>query len=337
MLDDLLQSASSLTPALRPPTPTHAHHASPPAEPPDGGAITTGSHFQARTEYAGRRFANQPLALARSGQTAFIHHTQVGSSPALQDALAASALHAVRNPANAALVRGEIARRSAMLVATTNAAVAATATSGLELDQGRDLDPDMDLLSPVQALIVYQCIRLFAREDGDFSQQAQAERDEEALRDWTSRLWRRSLRPFGDGGGGGIGWKAWVWEESVRRTVLAARMLIGVYTFLKQGWDQEENKVGPLGFTARAALWEARSAPEWNAAWARGGARLEVTMRTWHRDMRDAAPEDAEELGVILRAMMFGLEALEEWLGGGREALVRWGLRLPSVGNQIGW
>jgi hypothetical protein len=91
-----------------------------------------------------------------------------------------------------------------------------------------------------------------------------------------------------------------------------------------------------LGFTAQAALWEARSAPEWNAMWARG-PRLEVMMRSWTRDMQDATPEDAEDLSIILRALMFGLEGLEEWLGGSRATLVRWGLRTQPAENQIGW
>lgn len=117
----------------------------------------------------------------------------------------------------------------------------------------------------------------------------------------------------------------------MRRTVLAVEILVGMYTFLKQGWDRAETRVHQLEFTAQAALWEARSAAEWRAVWTRG-PRFEVVLESWDRDMDGAAPDDLDDLGIIIYATYRGLEALEEWLGGTRTALVRWGLR-PSFGR----
>ncbi len=293
-----------------PAPPSSIQYALPPlpsdTDPPDG-PIITGSVFQARTEYAARRLAEQPRALASSGQTVFIHHTQVAASAVLQDALAACALHALRNPANAALVRAEVARRAARLVSAMDAATAARPAV------------EIDLLPPVQALLVYQGVRLFS---DDVGERARAERDEDRLRAWAGRL-RRQVRPLGDDAGG---WAGWVREESVRRTVLVVELLVGVYAFLKQGWDQAEAKIRQLGFTAQVALWEARSAAEWRAAWARG-PRLEVVLGSWDRAMGGAVPADMDDLGIVIHATYLGLEALEEWLGGSRTALVRWGLR----------
>ncbi len=131
------------------------------------------------------------------------------------------------------------------------------------------------------------------------------------------------------GGGRGCDWAHWIRLESVRRTVLMVEVVMGVYLFLKQGWDQSDACLMSLGFTAQAALWESRSAAEWRAAW-RLGPRLEITIEEWDLRFKEAAPEDVDDLSIIIHATMAGLDRLEEWLGGEREALVRWGLRERS-------
>ncbi|KAK1762035.1 hypothetical protein QBC33DRAFT_602282 [Phialemonium atrogriseum] len=284
-----LEASTSSPPSIRyalPPLPSDT------AAPSDG-PITTGSIFQARTEYAARRFAGQPRALAELGHTIFIHHTQ--------------------QPAPC--TRCANARRAARLVAAMAAA-----------EEEAEQAVEIDLLPPVQALLVYQCVRLFG---DDVGERARAERDEVRLRSWAARL-RAQVRPLGGGGGGGSdgggGWACWVREESVRRTVLAVELLTGLYAFLKQGWDQAGASILRLGFTVQVSLWEARSAAEWRAVWTQG-PRLEVTIESWDCPMMEAAPEDVDDLGIIVRATFLGLDALEEWLGGKRTALVRWGLR----------
>ncbi|KAJ4270352.1 hypothetical protein NW762_002031 [Fusarium torreyae] len=277
----------------------------------EGSSITTGSMFQERTEYGGRRIAAQALALAQNGQTSFIHHTQAGASAVLQDALAACALNAMANPANASIIKTEIARRAALLIDAVE--IVLTHSSIVELD----------LLPPVQALLIYQCIRLFSMRD--ITQQAQAERDLVHLSSWSTKL-QQKLLPFS----AMEDWMDWVRQESIRRTVLFVEVLTGVYKFLKLGWDSAEGKVAHLGFTAQAALWEAKSAAEWKRAWTKS-PRLELIVSTFSRDTENATPGDFEELGMLIRATFTGLEAFEEWLGGDKETLKKCGLREENM------
>lgn len=278
---------------------------------------TMGSIFQSRTEYAASRFAVQPQMLAMTGQNCFIHHTQVASSEVLQEALAASALHCMRNTANAALVRGEIAKRVARLVGSIRHAItcASDAGAGAGGSGGRALD----LLPALQALVVYQCIRFFSRDD--VGERMRAERDEAIVQSLLEALYPR-LRSFSKKVDS---WASWTYYESMRRTILTAEVLSGCYIFLKQGWDQAESRTLQLKFTAQVALWEAKTAVEWQAMWARG-PRLEVTMRSWYEDTRGALPEDMDDLGMILWALHHGLGDMESWLGG-KSALLKWGLR----------
>ncbi|KZL66798.1 transcription factor cys6 protein [Colletotrichum tofieldiae] len=267
---------------------------------------TTGSIFQARTEYAARRLSLQPHTLIDTGQTAFIHVTHVAESTYLQEAFAASALFAMQNATNAQLVASEVNRRATLLISTVSEELYSNPLSSLSL------------LAPAQALLIYQCIRLFS---SNIRQRSRAESEESILLSWVAQL-RTQIRPFSDKDD----WDGWVREESIRRTVLSAEILCGTYAFLKQGWDQSEARVMSLSFTAQSALWEARSKAEWEATWIRG-PKLEVKMRHWNRDMGLASPENAEELGVIIRATYLGLDALEEWMGGQQERLIKWGLR----------
>lgn len=270
------------------------------------GPITSGSELQERAEYVARRLAAQPLALAQLGQTAFIHHTQVGASEILQEALAACALYAMRNAINADLIRSEIKKYSARLIRSLLAS--------LNADTPQYLDHRMHLLSSLQALLIYQCIRLFG--DLDTNQRTQAEQDEAILRSLVSALLpsTTSLSETGD-------WCHWVQEESLRRAIITAELVIGVYTFLKQGWDQAEARLLRLDFTAQVALWEARSPMEWETLWLRR-PRFEVRLSHWAEDMGMCLPEDLDELGVLIRASFFGLEALKGWPGWRQDALI---------------
>ncbi|RFU72129.1 hypothetical protein TARUN_10127 [Trichoderma arundinaceum] len=286
-----------------------------------GAPPTAGSVFQARTEYAASRLAMQPQMLAMLGHNCFIHHSQVSSSEVLQEALAASALHCMRNTANAALVRGEIAKRVVRLIGSIRHAI----TSAYDAAEGVALD----LLPALQALVIYQCIRFFSRDD--VGERMRAERDEAIVQSLLAALYPR-LRSFSKTADN---WATWTYYESMRRTVLTAEILSGVYLFLKQGWDQAESRTLQLKFTAQVALWEAKNAVEWDAMWARG-PKLEATIQTWAEDMQEARPEDLDDLGMLLWAMHQGLDEMANWLGGQKPVLVRWGLK-PAMESWQTW
>lgn len=284
-------------------------------------SITTGSIFQARTEYAVGRLVLQVRALAETGQTAFIHHTHVDASPILRDALAACSLDVMRNSVNVFLIRSEIARRAELLVEATETAISLT-------PPGSHSTMNLDLLPAVQAMLIYQCMRLFST--GDVAQQAQAERDTEPLARWVGILQGRTQWSRDNSAGGTqlalSVWKDWIQAESIRRTVIFAELLDGIYNFFRFGWYRASAKMAKLGFTGQVALWEARSAAEWHQA---VGQRpwFEVNISTFHDDIEAALPDDLDELGIVIRASYDGLDALEEWLGGDSRLLEKWGLR----------
>lgn len=76
----------------------------------------------------------------------------------------------------------------------------------------------------------------------------------------------------------------------------------------------------------QVVLWEARSAAQWHQAMTQR-PRFEVNISSFHDDIEAASPEDLDELGIIIRATYYGIDALEEWLGHDRKVLEKWGLR----------
>ena len=271
--------------------------------PPQQAAAST-SIFIPRTEYAVRLLNKQVPALVKEGQNIFIHHTQISTSALLQEALAASSLHVSQNSKNEALVRGEVSRKVSELVHHIR-------TAGMSTD--------FDLLPCVQALNVYQCIRLFS--SNNIVQQGQAERDIHLALALTSRL-RDQLQPLDIT----AGWPVWIRQETTRRAILFSELVDGCYTFLKTGRDDSEPRIAPLSFYAQTALWEARSSVEWRTTCARLPS-LQVTVNSIGSDLASCGPHDLDDLGIIIKALTFGLERLEEWTNGDVDVLKRMGLR----------
>ncbi|KAF7555943.1 hypothetical protein G7Z17_g1767 [Cylindrodendrum hubeiense] len=284
-------------------------------------SITTGSNLQTRAEYAASRLALQVRALAETGQTAFIHHTHVDASPILQHAFAACSLDVMRNSINASLIRSEITRRAELLIEATETAISLSPPSS-------DSTMNLDLLPAVQAMLIYQCMRLFST--GDVAQQAQAEQDAKPLARWVDIL-QEQTQWSQDSSAGGMQldlsvWNDWIQAESIRRTIIFAELLESVYTLLRFGWYQTSERMAKLGFTGQVTLWEARSAAEWHQAMGQR-PRFEVNISSFHDDIKTALPNDLDELGIVMRASYDGIDALKQWLGGDSRLLEKWGLR----------
>ncbi|EXL93534.1 hypothetical protein FOIG_13382 [Fusarium odoratissimum NRRL 54006] len=177
------------------------------------------------------------------------------------------------------------------------------------------------MLPSVQALLVYQCMRLFS--PGSISQQAQAERDNIVLQIWASRL---QLLLACEDELTEASWEFWVEKEAIRRTLICIELAQGTYTYLRGNWPIGVRCHHDLRFNAQKALWEAKSAAEWHLV-SEDSAHpsLPCNMLRLHKDIRDAMPGDLDDIGVLLRAAGEGLANMNTWLRHDKEALQRWG------------
>lgn len=281
---------------------------------PEPGQITSDARLQARVEFAAKRLAAIPKTFAEQAQTMFIHRRlfQERKPPALQDALSVCALYCIKNADNQEFIFHSVKQKSQQLITSTDPFLVSR----------------MDLLAALQALLLYQTIRLF---DGDIHLRAQAEADEAILIMWAEQLRSSTLHlaPLSPPSAGTSlapqgrtsDWPRWLAQESSRRTVITTLMLKGVYSFLKLSYDRPQDL--RLSFTAQAALWNAQSEYGWQMAYSEREP-LEVRITHWDEDMAKATPSDLDELGALLMAMLWGVEPTMRWLGTGY--LARYGL-----------
>ena len=117
-----------------------------------------------------------------------------------------------------------------------------------------------DTLVGVQALVIYQIIRLF---DGDIRQRANAERQFPLLDAWTCRL--RSLANNLMSDNSVAHWslyQRWIFIESARRTVMMSVMVQAIYTVVKEGVCSLVPFLATLPISVNGALWN-MSEEEW--------------------------------------------------------------------------
>lgn len=117
-----------------------------------------------------------------------------------------------------------------------------------------------ELVACVQAIILMQILRLFRSEEpiGD-----DVERDNETMWKLSHKLWEdapvqlpSTLSP----------WRAWLFAENVRRTILVCNVLLGVHGALRRGFAIHALCIETLPFDMRTKLWDAETADEWMAA-----------------------------------------------------------------------
>ncbi|KAK7188658.1 uncharacterized protein CC84DRAFT_1082465 [Paraphaeosphaeria sporulosa] len=151
--------------------------------------------------------------LAFTGANTFIHTALYKSHQptAFQDSISLSALYLAKTKQNAPILIRSIDEKINGLIARSN---------GWSLQEH---------LAAVQALILYQIIRLF---DGDLGQAGTAARQNHLLELWTAHLWKRS---FAEPIAFSKPWDAWVFYESLRRTVMISVFMRGSWNALTQG------------------------------------------------------------------------------------------------------
>jgi len=111
----------------------------------------------------------------------------------------------------------------------------------------------IDLLAKVQALVLAQIIRVFSP---DPQQRALAQRYSPVLRTWTRRLWEKAPSYLS---AALSSWEAWLFGESVRRTIIMSHMLQDMHQMLVQGYFVHTLFMEALPFDSRSEMWDTDS------------------------------------------------------------------------------
>lgn len=129
-----------------------------------------------------------------------------------------------------------------------------------------------ELVAHVQAIALVQITRLL----NDPSPVEDSDREDRAFWVLAQLLWKwaparlpRALSP----------WRAWLFAESVRRTILVCHIILAVRGVLRRGYAVHLLCVEALPFDMRGELWEAESAQGWEAAAGNSGGPSLVSMR----------------------------------------------------------
>ncbi|KAJ5459588.1 uncharacterized protein N7458_001140 [Penicillium daleae] len=187
----------------------------------------------------------------------------------LQDAFAAVALYEIKNDKNEEVLM-RIIEENANKLLNEQSFVTESGVGGPASLR------TVEQLARVQALFIYQFIRLF---DRDIRQRAQAEALILTLNGWINKLWEAANldayleTSFGFGGlfSQGLGtkslndpsgqqWRDWLLAESVRRIWLIGNYVQCVYLMMR---NRQTSCSGGVSFTARRGLWDAQSAETW--------------------------------------------------------------------------
>jgi hypothetical protein len=257
-------------------------------------SVLAGEIYQDRVIYAVKWLKSLPGRFVGEGQTPFIHKTLYGLHPphAIQDILGACALYTQKNEANQGLVYRNLTQQADRLVENY--------ANSSALEQ----------LASVQVLALLQIIRFF---DGDIRQRADAERTEPLFHEWIRQLQHR-LKGSDSESRTGDSWKSWLVAESLRRTVIMGYTLQGFYCFLKNGWDDSHHEFNELSFYAQRALWTAASESQWQSALEKRPALL-IRFKQWNEDISSATPADIDDLGMVMMALIKGVDYCSRWAG----------------------
>lgn len=183
-------------------------------------------------------------------------------------------------------------------------------------------------LAHTQALILYQIIRLF---DGDILARASAERhianletsalnllahvrfdsDEDAARVAACPEEVLSLLPVSQTK---AFWVDWIFQESMRRTLLFSFFLIQAYRALMGHRGMVcDGRLGLVhSWTLSRTLWGACTAVEFAEAW-RAGRHFVVTNGRFYWVLKEAMADDVDDFGRIWISSAMGIEETEGW------------------------
>lgn len=177
---------------------------------------------------------------AKHRQTPFIHSRLYESDlpDAISDAFTVSAAYCTKNTETEDMVFRILETKSSQLAY-------------------RDYQHESiaNLLAATQALMIFQTIQLF---DGNIRQRSIAERDIIHLKSMVEQLRVRSIELRS-----ALTWQAWIFGESLRRTVLLAYMIEDIFHMLQKGYCSNVPTLSVLPITIGGNLWEAKSDVSW--------------------------------------------------------------------------
>ena len=265
--------------------------------------VLSGQKYQQRIIYALQRLKLLPSLFAMNGKNIFIHKNLYDAQipEVLGDIMTLCALYDTKSEANEDMVYRIIGQKSQ------------------RLQDGFDVHaPALEFLASIQALILIQIIRLF---DGDIRQRAEAERTQSVLLAYI-RVLQHKMQAIGDSWRTELisqketadAWNSWLYAESVRRTVIIGHMLDGLYCFLKQGWDESHDSFMLLSFFAQKDLWDASSKYQWEMAVNQKNA-CPIHFASWDVSIQDVSPGDLDDLGMMMTALMKGVDHCRYWVG----------------------
>lgn len=184
----------------------------------------------------------------------------------------------------------------------------------------------LDHLARVQALLVYQTIRLF---DGDPRSRIMAESLIPVLSRWCKQMLDSALlssqyvnlatSTISTKGQASFekklnsDWNAWILAESVRRTWLVAGHMQCIYRLLSYGFTVCP---GGLMFTTRAGLWQAESAYEWWAKCREKDVLFCPSLESGKYLLKsgETSPDDVDDFGRFVLRIIEGEETVDKWL-----------------------
>ncbi|KAF3387874.1 Transcription factor gsfR2 [Talaromyces pinophilus] len=155
------------------------------------------------------------------------------------------------------------------------------------------------LLACVQALILTQCILIFhCNEDDEY-----AESTNDMLAGLARRLWEQApiqlphdLSPR----------RAWLFAESVRRTIIVSYVLCSAYSLGKRNYSVRTPFVDALPFDVRTSLWDAPSEESWEQAASSTPISM-VSLREYSDMLAAGLVHEVTTFGSLILAACKGL------------------------------
>ncbi|KAF6834180.1 hypothetical protein CMUS01_06253 [Colletotrichum musicola] len=263
--------------------------------------------IQSRLQYALDLIKTTPSTMVMENQTPWSHPLlyRAHMPREMQDAQACCALYMAKNQYNAPIILRTIQARAHELLASP-------------LPKTR-----LDILARLQAILLYQIIRLF---DGDISLRASAQHTLASLEPAALALvpfvkWESSQpetgpsEDFSNSCPTKEAWQEWIVQESMRRTIfftcfflVAHQVLVGQVS----ATGCEERYVFCRSWTMSAHLWNAADVVGFAVAW-RERHHFVVDKEAFAEVLRVAGPDDIDAFGRMLMVGALGIEDTRLW------------------------